>query len=353
MNPELLNLAYFGNTIRQYLFALGAFFVILFALWLFKKIIIVKLKKFAKKTKTRLDDLLVRILSSAGWPIFYVLLALFLSLKFIASPALLDKMIYYVLLIIIAFLVTKTAGNIIEYAAARMIDKSEEDDKNIDASIVQLVSKALKVVMWVVAVLVVLSNLGYNVNALVAGLGIGGLAIAFAFQKILEDIFASVSIYLDRPFKIGDYIVIGKDSGTVNHIGIKSTRIETLQGQELIISNRELTSARVNNYKKMKKRRIVFAFGVTYETPTEKLKKIPGMVTKIMDSIKITEIDRVHFKEFADSALNYEIAYYINSSEYGVYMDTQQEINLKIKEVFEKEKIEMAYPTQTLFVKKA
>jgi len=349
---EFLNLAYFGNTIKQYLYALGAFFVILVALWVFKKIIIVKLKKLAQKTKTRLDDLLVKILSSAGWPLFYVLLSLYLALKFITSPALIDQVIYYVLLIIVAFLVTKTAGTIIEYGSARMIDKSEKDDKNIDASVVQLVSKALKIVIWVVAVLVVLSNLGYNVNALVAGLGIGGLAIAFAFQKILEDIFASISIYLDKPFKVGDYIVIGNDSGTVKHIGVKSTRVETLQGQELIISNRELTSSRINNYKKMKKRRIVFSFGVVYETPTEKLKKIPNMVTKIISSLEITEPGRVHFKEFADSALNYEIVYYIKSSEYDVYMDTQQEINLKIKEAFEKEKIEMAYPTQTIFVKK-
>jgi small-conductance mechanosensitive channel len=352
MNLEFLDLVYLGNTIRQYFYAIGAFFAILFALWVFKKIIVVKLKKIAKKTKTLLDDLLVKILSSAGWPIFYVLLSVYLALKFINSPAILDKIIYYVLLIIVVFLATKTIGNIIEYGAARMIDRSEKDNNNIDASIVQIISKTLKIIVWVVAILIVLSNLGYNVNALVAGLGIGGLAIAFAFQKILEDIFASISIYLDKPFKIGDFIVVGADSGTVKHIGIKSTRIETLQGQELVISNRELTSTRVNNYKKMKKRRIAFLFGVTYETPTEKLKKIPDMIMKIIDKIKITEVDRVHFKEFADSALNYEVVYYINSNEYGIYMDTQQEINLKIKESFEKEKIEMAYPTQTIFVKK-
>ena len=141
--------------------------------------------------------------------------------------------------------------------------------------------------------------------------------------------------------------------GVVKKIGIKSTRIQTLQGQELVISNKELTQTRVNNYKKMEKRRISFGFGVTYETPVKKLEKIPDMVTKIINDIKDVECNRVHFKEFADSSLNFEIIYYVDDSDYNRYMDIQQEINLNILRAFEKEKISMAYPTQTLYLNKS
>jgi len=352
MNWQFLDYIYFNNSVRQYFYALAAFVVILFGLWVFKAQVVKRLKKLAVKTKTKIDDLLVKILASAGWPIFYLLLSFYLALKFVNRPKIIDKIIYYLLLIIVTYLFLKTAGSLIEYTTKRVIEKKQKEDKTVDESMIRLLSKVLKILLWVVAAVLILSNFGYDVSALIAGLGIGGVAVAFAFQRILEDIFASFSIYFDKPFQVDDFIVIGTDMGTVKHIGIKTTRIQTLQGQELVISNKELTTARVNNYKKMSRRRIVFTFGVTYETPTEKLKKIPALVKKIIDNNKLTETDRVHFKEFADSSLNYEVVYYINSSEYNDYMDSQQEINLKIKEVFEKEKIEMAYPTQTIFVKK-
>ena len=217
---------------------------------------------------------------------------------------------------------------------------------------IDLLAKALKAILWVVAVVLVLSNLGYNVSTLIAGLGIGGIAIAFALQNILGDLFASFAIYFDKPFQVGDYIIVDDDAGTVKHIGIKSTRIQSRQGEELIISNKELTEARVHNYKKMEKRRIVFTFGVIYETPTQKLKKIPNIIKEIVGKTETAEIDRVFFKEFGEFGLNFEIVYFLKSSDYALFVETQPKINLAIKDSFEKEGIEMAYPTQTVFVKK-
>ncbi len=215
-----------------------------------------------------------------------------------------------------------------------------------------MLGKIVRVLVWVIAGLLVMSNLGYNISTLLAGLGIGGLAIAFALQKIFEDIFASFSIFFDKPFQQGDYILIGADSGVVQHIGIKSTRIQTLQGEELIVSNTELTTARVHNYKRMEERRIVFNIGVEYGTNNAKMKQIPEIVKNAITKAKLAKFDRVHFNAFLDSALNFEIVYYMRSSDYTKYMDTQQEINLDIKQSFEKAKIEMAFPTQTVFVKK-
>jgi len=180
-------------------------------------------------------------------------------------------------------------------------------------------------------------------------LGIGGVAVAFALQNVLGDIFASISIYFDKPFKVGDFIIIGEDMGVVKKIGLKSTILESLWGQDIVVSNRELTTVRINNYRTMKKRRVVFTFGVLYETPTKKMEKIPKMVEDIFAKIKLLDLDRVHFKTFAASSLDYEVAFYVDTGEYKKYMDLRQEVNLALKQKFEEEGIEFAYPTQTLY----
>ena len=232
------------------------------------------------------------------------------------------------------------------------MQKKKKRGQEFDESVVDLLVKILKGIVWAVAIIVVFQNLGYDISALVLSLGIGGIAIAFALQNILADLFASFAIYFDKPFQVGDFIVVGKDMGTVKRIGIRSTRLQTLQGEELVVSNKELTESRVHNYKRMEKRRTVFSFGLTYETPTEKLRKVPAIIKNIMDNIELVDLDRAHFKEFADFSLNFEVVYYLNSSDYNVYMNIQQEINLRLKEEFEKEGIEMAYPTQTIFLQK-
>lgn len=209
-----------------------------------------------------------------------------------------------------------------------------------------------KILLWAIAILMVLSNWGVNISALAASMGIGGIAIALAAQNILSDLFSSFSIYLDKPFEIGDYIVIGADRGTVQKIGLKTTRIQTLQGEELVVSNQELTTTRVQNFKKMTERRINFSVGVTYDTPTEKLKKIPEILEKIISSESKARFDRVHFASFDDWALRFDAVYYVLSQDYAEYMDMQQVMNFSIKEAFESESIEMAFPTQTIHVVK-
>jgi len=186
----------------------------------------------------------------------------------------------------------------------------------------------------VIAFVIVLQNLGYNISALIAGLGIGGVAVAFALQNILSDIFASFSIYFDK-------------------IGIKSTRLRSPNGQQIIISNKELTEARVQNFKRLEKRRAVYQIGVTYETPKEKLEKVPSIIKRVIDEISLAEFDRCHFKEFGDFSLNFEVSYYVKTQDYKTYLDVVQDVNLKIFDNFEKEEIEFAYPTQTIYLNKA
>ena len=203
-----------------------------------------------------------------------------------------------------------------------------------------------------IAVMLILSNLGYNISSLIAGFGIGGVAIALAVQNILGDLFSSLSIYFDKPFKIGDLIQVGSLTGKVRKIGLKTTRVTSLQGEEIIIPNAVLTGQNIQNFGKLKERRNKFSLGLTYETTTAKLKKIPNIIKKIIEDTTNTRFDRAHFSNFGDFSLNFEVVYYVLSQDYAEFMDSQQNINLKIKEAFEKEGIDMAFPTSTVYVNK-
>ncbi len=198
----------------------------------------------------------------------------------------------------------------------------------------------------------ILWGLGIDLSSVVVGLGVGGIAIAFALQNTLSDFFSAFSIYFDRPFEIGDFIIIGDHSGTVTNIGVKSTRIRLLQGEELIVSNQELTSSRVRNFKKLERRRVTFTLGVTYDTPSDKLKRIPNIISNIIKVIDLAELDQVRFTEFSDFSLKFLVIYYVRVADYNKYLEIQEVINFAIKDAFEEEAIEMAFPTQTLYINK-
>ncbi len=348
---EILSITLFENTVHDYLVALVVFGLTFIAIKIFKHIVIGRLRRLAKITETELDDLLVALIGELSWTL-YLLLPAYIALQLIKTPAIVDNAFFAAILIVITYYVIRGLMHVIDFAKKILIKKRLKEEKDSDTSVIGLLGKVAKGIVWLLAIVFILSNLGYDLSALIAGLGIGGIAVALALQNVLSDVFASFSIYFDKPFKKDDFIIIGDDLGVVEKIGIKSTRIKTLQGEELVVSNKELTETRVHNFKKMAKRRIVFNFGVTYDTPVKKLKKIPVIVKDVINKIKLAELDRAHFKKFGDFSLNFEIVYYIATSDYNKYMDIQQQINLGIKERLEKENIEMAFPTQTIYLNK-
>ena len=332
-----------GNYVMQYFEVIIAFIASLIAIKIFKYVVIRKLKALAEKTKNDFDDLLIEIVEHLGLP-FYLVIAIYASLQFATLPEQWQLGLHYLLIITVIFYTIGALQRIAQFWLKKAI--TEKAGK----AITSLFDTVIKILLWTIALLLILQNMGYKIDTLIAGLGIAGIAVAFALQRILEDIFSAFSIYFDKPFEVGDFVIVGEDMGTVKDIGLKSTRIQTLQGQELVISNHELVNTRIHNYKKMKRRRIVFTFGVTYETPIKKLEKIPKIVEKIFDKLELAELDRVHFKSFGDFSLVYEVAYYMNVPDYRAYMDTQQQINLELMKALQKEKIEFAYPTQTIYV---
>jgi small-conductance mechanosensitive channel len=233
---------------------------------------------------------------------------------------------------------------------AGYVERQKDRAGAASATTVAILGFISRLVLWSVLMLMILENLGFNISALVASLGIGGVAVALAVQNILGDIFSSLSIAMDKPFEIGDFIIVDDHLGTVEYIGLKTTRIRSLSGEQIVFSNSDLLKSRIHNYKRMYERRVLFGFGVTYQTPLAKLERIPEMVRDIVTAQAKTRLDRVHFKEYGDSSLNYEVVYFVLDPDYNRYMDIQQAINLGIFRRFEQERIEFAYPTRTVYV---
>ncbi len=240
---------------------------------------------------------------------------------------------------------------VINFLVARYIQQRAEEDAS-GATTIAALGMVGKGVLWVLVALLILENLGVEVTTLIAGLGISGIAVALAVQSILGDLFASFSIVMDRPIVIGDTIIIDEYIGTVEYIGLKSTRIRSINGEQLIFSNNDLLNSRIRNFKRMDRRRTLFLIGVTYQTSHEKLERIPGLIQEIIERQDLATFDRSHFKGYGDFSLNFETAYYIESPDYKTYMDVQQAVNLAIHARFQQEGIDFAYPTQTLFLEK-
>ncbi len=336
-------------TVEELLVAFGCFIGLVIVFRIFRTILLQRFKKLAKKTKSDLDDKLVEIVGNIA-PLFYWFLAFYITTKI--SPVIngnFEKTFDGAFIIFAVYEIVKIVQNIFGYGIEKW---NQAEHKHLTPTTLHAIKLLIGIIIWSLGILLVLSNLGFDISALLVGGGIGGIALALAAQNILGDLFSSFSIYFDRPFGVGDFVVVGADKGVVKKIGLKTTRIQTLVGEELVISNKELTNARVQNFKRMKRRRISFSFGVIYETDNKKLKKIPEMVKKIIDKQGLAESDRVHFSTFGDFALLFDVVYYVDSSDYLDYMNTQQAINFEIRDTFEKEGIEMAYPTQTVYVRK-
>ena len=339
--------------ITPYITAIGIFIGLTAFFKLVLVVLLARLKHLSLKTETDMDDVIIEALSGVrAW--VYTLVSLYIALEFFTVPAMVDTVLTVLVLFAVAWQLIEIALCFIEYAATRFLEKDEDGDGVTDpnsATASHLVTLIARIALWAFGTIFVLSNVGIEVTSLIAGLGIGGIAVAFALQGVLSDLFASFSIYADKPFRIGDYIVLGTDAGTVEKIGVKTTRIRTLQGEELVVSNAELTTARVQNFKKMQERRSAIQFGITYETSHELVKQVNGIVERIFEAIEGARMDRVHFTTFGDSALMFDVVFYVESPEYAVFLDKQQQFNFELMDKFAELGIVFAYPTQTVYHK--
>lgn len=331
------------NSLATYLSALAILVISIGLSLIFKYILVKKLNDLMARTKNTFDDVIATQLSSVSLP-FYIMVSLYIASQFLILYPTLRKLIDASFILVVVHQLITVLLIFLNYSLDRRGNGSERNTEHIKG----LIQFIIRAGLWVVGLLFVLSNLGIDVTSLIAGLGISGIALALAAQTILGDLFNYFVIYFDKPFVKGDVIVTGDKMGVVEKVGIKTTRIRALQGEEIVISNSGLTSNSIQNFKKMEERRIVFSLGVTYDTPLDKLTRIPDYIREIITSTGKVRFDRAHLSSLGDSAYLFEAAYYVLSGNYNDYMDVHQSVLFQIIGIFTRENIEFAFPTHTV-----
>lgn len=346
-----LELGFLGSSVRDWLTAVALGAAAYLFLYLLKRVVVRRAGKIAERTASDVDDFVIELVRRTRrlltlLPIAY-LVSFVLDLPdeardFLRSAAVIALLLQIALWTLVA----------INFWVARTRRKKMEADA-ASATLIGAAGFVAKLVLWTVIVLATLENVGVDVTALVAGLGIGGVAVALAVQNILGDLLASLSIVLDKPFVIGDTIHVDDFAGTVESIGLKTTHVRSVSGEQIVFSNSDLVRSRLRNYKRMAERRIVLNFGVVYETPVGKLEEVPAMVREIVEAQEQVRFDRAHFKRFAESSLEFEAVYFVLSPDYTLSMDRQQAINLALLRRLEEAGIHLSAPTRALLVEKA
>lgn len=345
MDSELLGLVIFNNTFEQYILSLVLFLTGILAIKVFEGIVLRRMKARASATETKLDDFLVEVIDKAAIPVlffgtFYLALQpLTLHAKFERAMSLFG--IALGTYVIVRFLSALLSHYFEHYWLVR------EEDRPRKQSMRKLLPIA-KGLIWAAGLTFLLDNMGFKISTVVAGLGIGGVAFALAAQAILGDLFSYFAIVLDRPFLVGDYITVGEFAGWVEHIGIKTTRLRSQTGEQLIVPNKDLTGSRLRNFRRMERRRVQLTVGVTYQTRPELISAIPAIIEGIIKDIEHVEFERAHLKTCGAYSLDYETVFNIKGNDYMQYMDIQQAFNLALLSEFRARRIELAYPTQTV-----
>jgi small-conductance mechanosensitive channel len=335
-----------GNTTRAWLTAAALGLVLGFAMTTVRRI---AARRVTALGTSRLSGLAAELLGSLRWW-FLALVAAYVALSTLALPERFHGMLRGVVVVSVAVQAGLLGLAVIRHAAEAHV--AERDDDNAAKTTAMFAAVGARIVLWTLLLLLLLDNLGVNITSLLTGLGVGGVAVALAVQNVLGDVLASLSIALDQPFVVGDFIVVDSLAGTVEHIGMKTTRVRALSGEQLVFSNGDLLRSRLHNYKHLVERRIVQNFGVLYQTPADQLAAIPDMVREAVDGESLARFDRAHFKGLGASSLDFEFVYYVLDADYAKHMDVQQRILLAIIRRFEAADIGFAFPTQTIYLQR-
>jgi len=345
---DFLNTEFFGNSVRAWLIA-GALLLAFIAVYaLVRRLTAGRIQKLSQRTENHLDDALAAAVAATK-PALLFFIAIFFASQALSLPASVEKWVGILATVAALMQIGFWSVGWLDVVMASWRERRLGDDPDASTTF-NFIHYALNVLVWAIVLLLLLENLGVDISALVAGLGISGIAVALALQSILGDLFASLTILLDKPFLVGDYLAVDDLSGTVESIGLNSTRIKSLTGEQLVFSNKDLLQSRIRNYGRMEERRVLFRIGVVYGTPPGVLQKIPDMIRKAIEGQELTRFDRSHFKEFGESALSFETVYYMTVPDYQVYMNVQQQVNLAVLRSFENEGIEFAFPTQHVYL---
>ena len=348
--PPFLDRVWYGASVKQWLLAAVVLAVVYLALSILRSVIARRLEALAARTSTDWDDLAAEIVRRTR-PYFIAAIAIYAATRVVAPPAQVARILGAAAIVVVLLQAGVWGNGIIGFGAEHYIKSRSATDSGTRTTI-RAVGYAARFVLWGLLVVTALQNFGINVTALVTGLGIGGIAIALAVQNILGDLFAALAIVLDKPFVVGETIHVDNIIGTVEHVGLKTTRLRSLSGELVVISNADLLKSRIRNYKRMLDRRIVFHLDVTYDTPPEKVERIPALVRSVIEQHSLARFGRCHFLTWTESALRFETVYHVLDAEFDRYADIQHAINVELLRRFAAEKIEFAFPARTIIMKR-
>ncbi|MBU0731319.1 mechanosensitive ion channel family protein [Patescibacteria group bacterium] len=332
---------FWGNTLYNIFLALMAFILLFLVFWLAQRFLLRHFDRLAKKTKSKIDDVALQVIRTLKPP-FYFFLAFYLALSYLVLNPVIQKVIDYMLLIWVAYQAVMAMQIVIDFIFMKKIIKEQKDENTRTA--LKNINTLIRFAIWIIGIMLVLANMGVNITSLIAGLGVAGIAVAFALQNILSDLFSSFSIYFDKPFIVGDYISAKDISGTVVKIGIKSTRLKSDTGEEIVVANNDLTSKAVHNFGHIDERRTKVNLTMSPETKHDKLAAIPQIITEVIKEVPNIRLDRVHFTGLNDLGYLYDLVYFTESPEFKVHLDAQQDIYLKLKQSFDKAGINFSFP---------
>lgn len=345
MNPDP---HFLGNPIEAWISTLGIALAINLGVGIVKAFFVHRLTTFTGHTRTAVDDCVLEVVRrTRQWLIF--LATLYIGSRYLELPEKADIVLRSAAMLGLFIQIGLWLSGVLGFWINRWRLRSATEDAGAATSLAAM-SFVGQLVLWTIIVLLILDNFGVNITALVAGLGVGGVAVALAVQNILGDLFASLSIVVDKPFVIGDVIAVDQFVGTVEYVGLKTTRLRSPTGEQVIFPNGNLLQSRLRNFKRMTDRRNVFTFGVVYQTPPDKLERIPQIVRRIIESQPAAQFERAHFKNLAPSSLDFEVSYLMTDPDFMKYMDTQQAINLALLRELEAEGVTFAYPARSLIV---
>ena len=340
------------SPLRDWLVALGVALAVALALRLARTLLERRIEPLVERARFEYADALVETLQDTGW-LFYLAIGAWTGSRFLDLPEKVAPWLRGAVVVVALFQVGRWGHGFVRRAVERWAGARAEGDegpRHERQTMAAAVSFLFRLAIWATVLLLVLANLGVEISGLIAGLGIGGVAAALAVQNVLGDLFSSLSLYFDRPFDLGDFVIVDDFMGTVDRIGMRSTRLTSLGGEQLVFANSDLAKSRIRNYKRMEERRIVTGIGVVYGTPHEKVRQVPAILREAVEATEGTRFDRAHFHRFGAYSLDFELVWWVLSKEYDEFMERQQAILLHVHRRFEEEDIDFAFPTQTVQV---
>ncbi|MDB6090936.1 MAG: Small-conductance mechanosensitive channel [Gammaproteobacteria bacterium] len=340
---------FLGNDLRAWTLALATFLITLTVLPIVKRYISARRRRWAEHDRQNVHHAigLTALLIERTNRLVLWAVAVYLASRYLTFTPRIERVLTVGTVALFWTQVGLWAMTAVRYA----IDLRRKTSAGLDAllaSSIDVILFAAGLVIWAMVLLLALDNLGVEIKPLLAGLGIGGIAVALAVQTVLSDLLASMSIALDKPFAIGDFLTVDDFQGTVEHIGVKSTRLRSLSGEQIIMGNTDILKSRVRNFGRMRERRAAFKLGVSYDTDPKSLAAIPGVIRQIIETTPETRFDRCHFLTYGDTALQFEVVFFTTKPDFGAYADAQQQINLRIMERFQEMKVSFAAPTRAV-----